>query len=272
MIQFSCPSCKLLIQAQDNQGGGVVACPKCKTQMRVPVVVQPIYVEPVAASSPSAGSPGAAWSEWDHGGWTIFVSACIATLTMFMKWVDLGIISADGFQQRTFLFLGLFAYPIVMLFKNKPVHRVSGIVCGAVGILLGVIYIASKGDDVFDRWVNFAGTGPYIFILACIALIVGIVIHRAPEEPPQVDQSVSQKKPVSQKQPTVNQLEDFVSQIQEHPTVNLLIQRAKLVPLWAWMVAWLAGLFCLVLFCAGILGYLRRDANRRFHNVEIRRR
>src|SRR4051794_12112118 len=36
MIRFTCPSCKMVLQVQPNQGGIVIACPKCKNQMKVP--------------------------------------------------------------------------------------------------------------------------------------------------------------------------------------------------------------------------------------------
>ena len=36
MIRFSCPACKNVLQAADQQAGATVTCPKCNGQMRVP--------------------------------------------------------------------------------------------------------------------------------------------------------------------------------------------------------------------------------------------
>ncbi len=47
MTRFSCPSCKAILQATAEQAGKTIACPKCKTQMRLPAS------PPTAAGSPS---------------------------------------------------------------------------------------------------------------------------------------------------------------------------------------------------------------------------
>ena len=41
MIRFTCPNCKMVLQAADNQAGAMASCPKCKTQMKVPAPVPP---------------------------------------------------------------------------------------------------------------------------------------------------------------------------------------------------------------------------------------
>lgn len=46
------------------------------------------------------------WQHWSLGGKIIFVAACFAILSMFMNWVDLGIVSANGLSQGVFLILG----------------------------------------------------------------------------------------------------------------------------------------------------------------------
>lgn len=97
---------------------------------------------------------------------------------MFMKWVDLGIASANGFSQMTWLLLGFYVYPVSMLFRKKPIHRYAGIGCGASAVLLTIVYIASKQAVVFGRHVNVAGVGPLVFIVVSLALIVGVVKYQ----------------------------------------------------------------------------------------------
>ena len=118
------------------------------------------------------------WNKWDIWGKTIFVSACIAAASMLMKWVDVGLASANGFSQGTFLFWGLFVFPLLMLLKDRPIHLVGGIVCGALGIACSLVYVASKQVEIFGNSANFASGGPYVFLLCCVALIVGVVKHK----------------------------------------------------------------------------------------------
>jgi hypothetical protein len=115
------------------------------------------------------------WNRWNAGGKVVFVAACVATASMLFDWVSIGIASANGISQGTFLFLALFVYPVWMLLTNRPIHRTGGIACGAVGILFTFGYIASKQTEIFDRSVNLASGGAYLFLLACIALIVGVI-------------------------------------------------------------------------------------------------
>jgi len=119
------------------------------------------------------------WKNWNIGGKIIFVAACVATVSMFMKWVDIGIASQSGLSQGAFLFLGLWVYPVLMLFKNKGIHRVWGLACSIASVVFTLSYIASKSIEIFDRTVNAAANGAYLFLFASIALIVGIVKYRS---------------------------------------------------------------------------------------------
>ncbi len=118
------------------------------------------------------------WNNWDIWGKTIFVSACIAAASMLMTWVDVGLASANGFSQCAFLFWGVFVFPLLMLLKKRPIHLVGGIVCGALGIVCSLGYIASKQVEIFGHSANFASGGAYVFLLCCVALIVGVVKHK----------------------------------------------------------------------------------------------
>ncbi len=118
------------------------------------------------------------WENWNVGGKTIFVASCVAAGSMFVKWVDVGFISANGLSQGGILFLGVFIYPFLMLMKKNPIHMQGGIACGAGGVILGMLYISSVSKEWSGESVNFAAVGPYIFIGASIALIVGVVKYQ----------------------------------------------------------------------------------------------
>jgi hypothetical protein len=115
------------------------------------------------------------WKNWNLGGKIIFVAACVATLSMLMKWVDIGFASQSGLTQGAFLFLGLWIYPVIMLFKNKNIQRIWGLACSICSVVFTLGYISSKTIEIFGETANVAATGAYLFLLASIALIVGVV-------------------------------------------------------------------------------------------------
>ena len=115
------------------------------------------------------------WKIWNIGGKIIFVAACGATTSMLMKWVDFGIASQSGLSQLAFLFLALWIYPVTMLFQNKTIHRIWGLVCSLCSVVFTLAYITSKSIEMFGETVNAAGAGAYIFLFASIALVVGVV-------------------------------------------------------------------------------------------------
>ena len=109
------------------------------------------------------------WSNWNGGGKVIFVAACVAAVSMLTTWIDLGIASRNGLADGEFLFLVFWIYPLLMLFKNKPISRVWGLVCAipcAAYALFVLGHLSSTG-------AGRPGPGPYLFLLASIALMFG---------------------------------------------------------------------------------------------------
>jgi hypothetical protein len=115
------------------------------------------------------------WKNWNIGGKIVFISTCVSTVSMFMKWVDIGIVSQTGLSQMAFLFLILYVYPVLMLLKNKPIKKLWGITCSIVAVGLAIWYISSKSIDLFGETANAAASGAWLFLLSSIALIVGVV-------------------------------------------------------------------------------------------------
>ena len=122
------------------------------------------------------------WKNWNNGGKIIFVAACVATASLLMNWVDIGIASQSGMTQGAFLFLGLWVYPVLMLLKNTAIHKIGGLACSITSILGTVGYISSKQLELFGETVNAAGGGAYLFLFASIALVVGITKYEPVSE------------------------------------------------------------------------------------------
>ena len=115
----------------------------------------------------------------EHRRKIIFVAACVAIVSMFMKWVDVGIASRTGLTQATVLLLGLYVYPVLMLFKNNSIKRVWGLVCSITAVVLTLWYINSQSVEFLGEKISAVGPGAWLFFLASIALIVGVIKYKA---------------------------------------------------------------------------------------------
>ena len=121
------------------------------------------------------------WQNWSLGGKVVFVAACVAVVSMFMTWVDIGFASQSGLTQGTFTLLGFWVYPVMRLLKNETINRKWGLVCSIASVVFTLGYISSKTIEIFGETVNAASTGAWLFLLTSIALIVGVVKYDVTE-------------------------------------------------------------------------------------------
>lgn len=115
------------------------------------------------------------WKNWNTGAKIIFVAACAAVLSMLMDWVRIGFASQNGLAQGTFLLLGLWVYPVMMVVKGLPIRRSWGMLLSCASIVLTGMYIGSKSIEIFGKTINAASNGAWLFLLVSMALAVGIV-------------------------------------------------------------------------------------------------
>lgn len=108
----------------------------------------------------------------------ILITTIIALISLFLPWVELGILSASGFQQGGYLFLIAFIYPVYCVLKNTYINKVGGLVCGIVALIASIAYISSKSDEIFGTAINVAGSGAYLFLISTIGLIIGVVLDK----------------------------------------------------------------------------------------------
>ena len=119
------------------------------------------------------------FKNWNLGGKIIFVASCVAASSFFLPWIDIGIASRNGFSQGMFLLSGLFVYPVLKLLNNMSMSKKVGIACGVISILSGIIYINYNTEKVFNKLINVSGSGVYVFLLASVALIIGVILYKA---------------------------------------------------------------------------------------------
>lgn len=108
----------------------------------------------------------------------ILITTVIALISLFLPWVELGILSASGFPQGGYLFLIAFIYPVYCVLKNTYINKVGGLVCGIVALIASIAYISSKSDEIFGTAINVAGSGAYLFLISTIGLIIGVVLDK----------------------------------------------------------------------------------------------
>ena len=134
----------------------------------------------------------------------IYAAAVLALVSFMLPWVEVAIpmvasITRNGFATYAFWFGLVFLYPMWMTLTKQNIDRVIGFACAGIGIIGGIAYphfvIANglgsfgKGLDMFGvpemtraiqeitRELTSVGVGSYIFVGACILLIVGIVLR-----------------------------------------------------------------------------------------------
>lgn len=118
------------------------------------------------------------WSNWNSGGKIIFSSASAAAISFILPWVDIGLATRNGITQGTILLGLLFVYPVLKLLKNQDMSKWIGMTCAVLSVLFTLIYISSKTIDLFGRSVNASSFGSHLFLIASIALIVGVVKYK----------------------------------------------------------------------------------------------
>ncbi len=106
----------------------------------------------------------------------VLASVLIAFVSLFFNWIDVGVASANGFNQQGYLLLIFFIYPVIAIIKNMKYNSIIGIVLGALALIAIFIFIQSKTVDFFGEKLNGAASGMYLFLFSCIGFIVGNVL------------------------------------------------------------------------------------------------
>ena len=119
------------------------------------------------------------WKNWNLGGKIIFCSACVAFISLLMKWVDLGVFSQNGFAQQGYFLLPCWIYPLFVLLKGKKMNVFGGIIPSVIAIIIMIAFISSKGinEEIFGDVVNVnvAAAGAWLFLFSTIALLIGVL-------------------------------------------------------------------------------------------------
>lgn len=122
------------------------------------------------------------FKEWNFGGKLIFISTILAIISLFMNWVDAGILRISGFQQQGYLLLIFYIYPVYKLLKGTKLNKVLGLICSVLAVISSIAFLSSKSVDFFGTTVNAGGVGLYLFIIASILLTIGTIKYKVVTE------------------------------------------------------------------------------------------
>ena len=124
------------------------------------------------------------WNNWDAGGKIIFVSSCVAALSLLLPWVDIGLVSRNGISQGAAFLVFFYAYPLINLLRSQSINKWLGTSLGVLSVLITISYISSKTLKLFGDAANVSGIGSHLFLIASITLIIGIAKYQKTIEPP----------------------------------------------------------------------------------------
>lgn len=108
------------------------------------------------------------------GSKTIVIAAGIAVITMFMNWVDIGIIARNGLDQEAYLFLLPWLYPVIRIMKNQKMHKLAASLMLLISGGAAVMYIFSKNIELGGSVTNVSAAGSHLFVLACLVALSGV--------------------------------------------------------------------------------------------------
>jgi hypothetical protein len=137
--------------------------------------------------------------DWSPGAWVILGSVALVVVSLFFKWtgipglgrlkqmgLDFGgmeipgasYMATAGFLNPWIMFTGVFIYPVWMLLAGRPIHLVGGILCGAWGAIAALFNILKLTSSAGGLTVSAANWGLYLYLISCLALIVGVILYK----------------------------------------------------------------------------------------------
>lgn len=113
------------------------------------------------------------WTRWCNGEKIIFTAILIAIFSLFLSWVNLGLMSQNGWQQNGFYLLIFFVYPTYSLIRKKELNIFIGYILSLLSTLTTVWYVGSKTVEMHNSTVNVSGFGSWLFLGSSIMLGCG---------------------------------------------------------------------------------------------------
>lgn len=119
------------------------------------------------------------WSKLDNGAKLILAATAVAFLSMFLPWIDIGIVYRNGWQQVSIFFLVAFAYPtyasVTRTNWNMPIALTSSL----AAVVASIWFYSRNASGTGIDSVNYTGVGCFVFLAASTILTIGVITHRS---------------------------------------------------------------------------------------------
>ena len=89
-------------------------------------------------------------------------STLIALLSLFTPWVNIGIVSLNGFQQQGYILIPLFIYPVLKILKSEKMSFLPALASGVIMLLITIYFISTKSINVYGESINVSGWGLWL--------------------------------------------------------------------------------------------------------------
>lgn len=109
---------------------------------------------------------------------TILIGCIVSILSLFMTWVDVKIVSENGFQQEGYLFVLFWLYPCIQAIKQRNAKKNLSVILVAISIICMFAFINDKSVNLFGTSISAAGTGMYVMMLSLIVILIGCIMNK----------------------------------------------------------------------------------------------
>tara|TARA_B000000557_G_C20688401_1_gene406232 strand:+ start:313 stop:723 length:411 start_codon:yes stop_codon:yes gene_type:complete len=110
------------------------------------------------------------WKSFRMNEQIILGSFAIAVLSMFLPWVNLEIMTLNGFQQQGYIFLVALIYPVIFILRGVKYNSLIALILAVITVILTIWFISTKSLELYDgQSVNVSGSGLWLFLICIIA-------------------------------------------------------------------------------------------------------
>ena len=88
------------------------------------------------------------WKNFSLNQQIILGSFGVAILSMFLPWVDMEIITLNGFQQQGYIFLVCFVYPLYCILSEKDHNTLVSLALGVITVIFTNLTISKDFDSI----------------------------------------------------------------------------------------------------------------------------
>ena len=88
------------------------------------------------------------WKSFRMNEQIILGSFAIAVLSMFLPWVNLEIMTLNGFQQQGYIFLVALIYPVIFILRGAKYNSLIALILAVITVILTIWFISTKSLEI----------------------------------------------------------------------------------------------------------------------------